>query len=332
MYENWFSSSGEVCDYVIDHLSYLATYTRKFHDVMYDTTLEKWIIDSVTAQLTTLITSSFYTKDGTFAIWEGGPGCCGLNTLDVLYHGSIPIALLFPELDRAQIELSAKFQLKPGMPQFEKYVLAFSENAREFKRRVKEDPSILSDPKKRLEALLEVIKITGKDPTGRIPHFFPGTFSKIDAYHMVDLMPKFALLVYRHYLWTGDKDFAKKLWGNVKLAIDTVLKTMDEEKRGLPYHYTPSGFEQYNVLLRELGIDRDFIWLHRRMLEYLMFRGYMNEAISFQTYDGWSFLGYSAYVGFIWLAALKAVKELGKIIGDEEYVKKIEEVEKSKRA
>ena len=330
-YENWFNSSREVYEHVIRNLDYLSSYTKKFHDTMYNTTIDKWIIDSITAQLTTLITNSFYTKDGIFVMWEGGPGCCGFNTLDVLYYGTIPIGLMFPELDRAQIELSAKFQLRPGMPQFERYVLAFPENVEEFKKIVKKDPSILSDPEKRSKVLLEIVERTGKDPTGRIPHFFPKTISRVDAYHMVDLMPKFALLVYRHYLWSGDIEFLKRLWENVKMAIDTVLRTMDEEGRGVPYHYIPSGFEHHDTILYQLGVRRDPERIHEKMLEYLVFRGYTNEGISFQTYDGWGFLGYSSYIGFIWLAALRAVKELGRIVGDEEYVKKIEEVEMKAR-
>jgi len=313
MYENWFRSSVSVLDYVISNLKYLRERTLKFHDILYSSTLDYWIIDTVTSQLTTLVTNSFYTKDGSFGIWEGGPGCCGLNTLDVAYYGSIPLVLMFPELEKTCIRMLAKFQLDPSKPQYSRYVLAFQENVERFKEEVSRNPSIAYDEKRRIEVLKRIARITGKDPTGRMPHFFPKTFSRVDAYHMVDLMPKFILMVYRDYLWTGDRKFLEDMWSKVKLSVETVLKTMDELGYGLPYHYMPSGFDAYAS-----------INLSHNILSLLM--GKVNEPISFQTYDGWCFLGYSSYVCMIWLAALKAVVKTAEMMGEKDYADKIREL------
>ena len=300
MYENWFKDASDIAAYVASNLERLRKMTRLFHETLYDTSLDYWIVDAVSAQLTTLVKSSFFTKDGVFALWEGGPGCCGLETLDVTFYGSIPIALLFPELEKRQIRLTASFQLKPDSPRYEDYVLGFPENRLALAKKALKDPRILSDPKRWREALLEVVKETGLDPRGRIPHFFPGTFKEVDAYHMVDLMPKYALLVYRDFLWTGDESYLRELWESVKEALDNVLRTMDPAGKKLPYHYAPSGFE--------------------------FMRGVLTMPMGFQTYDVWSFLGYSAYVCGIWLSALKAAEAMAKTLGDFEYAEKVKAI------
>jgi uncharacterized protein (DUF608 family) len=98
-------------------------------------------------------------------------------------------------------------------------------------------------------------------------------------------------------LWTGDEDYLKRLWKSVKEALDNVLKTMDPADRKLPYHYAPSGFE--------------------------FMRGVLSTPMGFQTYDVWSFLGYSAYVCGIWLAALEAVQRMAEALEDKDYASKI---------
>ncbi len=332
-YENWFSSALDVVRYVLSNLERLRKYTRRFHDVIYDTTLDEWIVDLAASQLSTLVTNSFYTRDFTFGVWEGGPGCCGLGTLDVYYYGSIPLALMFPELEKAQLRLSAKFQLRPGMPQYARYVLAYPENVDELKAEIRRDPSVCHDPGKLEKVLEEIAAKTGKDPTGRMPHFFPGTFSRVDAYHMLDLMPKFALLVYRDYLWTGDKRLLEEMWEKVKLAIENVLRTTDELGQKLPYHYLPSGFEMVTgPLLKPPRSLRELFGLAvSGVSEIVAPRGYTNEIVSCQTYDAWSFLGYSSYLSTIWVAALRAVRRMAEELGDAEYARAIAEVEEEAR-
>lgn len=167
MYSNWFSSAADTARYAISNLPVLESKTRQFRDVFYRSTLPEWLIDAVNAQFTTLPKSSWWTKDGTFAIWEG-LGCCGTQTCDVAYYGSITLIALFPDLAKRAMQLSAAHQ----------------------------------------------------NPSGRIPHFFPGTFDYPDAYHMIDLMPKFTLMVWRDYLWTGDRGYLKQMWPHVFEAME----------------------------------------------------------------------------------------------------------------
>jgi uncharacterized protein (DUF608 family) len=291
MYENWFTSALGVGEYVAKNLVELRERSQAFHDALYGSSFDYWLNDAVNAQLTTFVKSSFYVKDGRFGIWEG-LGCCGLQTLDVTYYGSHPVVLFFPELQKSGMRLTAKLQLTPESRRYHEYFVAFPKNKQLFDEYVKRDASILKDKTKRSRVYREIIAKTGQDARGRIPHLFPGAFNTVDAYHMIDLMPKFALLVLRDYLWTGDKKYLEEMWTHVKAAIDHNL-SLDESGTSLPYHYDRSLTATY---------------------------------IASQTYDIWDFLGYSAYVSSIWLAALKATGQMAKLMRDDSYAKKMDDI------
>lgn len=167
MYSNWFSSAEEVADYVVANLPDLRSRTEAFVDVFYNSTLPDWLMEATNAQFTTFFKTAWWTKDNTFAIWEG-MACCGCQTADVAYYGSFPVIMFFPDLAKQAMRLTARFQ----------------------------------------------------NPSGRIPHFFPGTFQYPDAYHMIDLMPKFTLMVWRDYLWTGDRAYLDEMWPHVHAAME----------------------------------------------------------------------------------------------------------------
>jgi uncharacterized protein (DUF608 family) len=291
MYENWFANALGVTEYVVKNLVQLRERSQAFHDVLYGSNFDYWLSDAVNAQLTTFVKSSFYVRDGRFGIWEG-LGSCGLQTLDVTYYGSHPVVLFFPELEKSQMRLTAKFQLTPESRRYHEYFVAFPKNKELFDEYVKRDASILKDKAKRSKIYREIISKTGQDATGRIPHMFPGAFNTVDAYHMIDLMPKFSLLVFRDYLWTGDKKYLEEMWPHVKAAMDHNL-LLDEHGAYLPYHYDRSLTETY---------------------------------IASQTYDVWDFLGYSAYVSSIWIAALIATGQMAKLMRDDSYAEKMCEV------
>ena len=65
------------------------------------------------SQLSSLVTNTWWTKNGGYAIWEG-LGCCGLSTTDVDYQGSFPIVALFPELKLSQMRRIIGYQNSLG--------------------------------------------------------------------------------------------------------------------------------------------------------------------------------------------------------------------------
>lgn len=70
-------------------------------------------------------------------------------------------------------------------------------------------------------------------PDGEMPHFFPGTFEHPDAWYKIDLMPAFALMVYRDYLWSGDHAYLRDMWPVITRAMAYDQRT-DKNKDFLP--------------------------------------------------------------------------------------------------
>ncbi len=117
-YEHWFKNALEVNQFLVKNHSQHREATINFAETLLHTNLDPEIAFSWSAQLTTLIKSSWWCKDGRFAIWEG-LGCCGLHTTDITYQGSFPIIALFPELQKRQINMGASYQRKDGrIPHF----------------------------------------------------------------------------------------------------------------------------------------------------------------------------------------------------------------------
>jgi hypothetical protein len=72
----------------------------------------------------------------------------------------------------------------------------------------------------------------------------------------------------------------------------------------------------HNLSLDEHGIS----------LPYHYDRSLTPTYIASQTYDVWDFLGYSAYVSSIWLAALKATSQMAKLMREDSYASRMDEV------
>ena len=320
-YENWFKNSLEVAEYVSRETEYIYGYTRLFHDLLYSTSMDDWLMDLIASQITTLVKSTYYTRDMVFGIWEGY-GCCGLNTLDVGFYGSSMILQLFPELEKNWLTYHAEWQLKPGLfPYYELYALAYPENMTLFKEEVKKDFSIVTMKEKFVETVSRIVAKTGKDPSGRIPHLFTGSFKTPDAYHMVDLMPKFVLIAFRDAVWMGDANLLGKLWGSMRSAIECVLRD-DATGLKLPYHTTPSGFESLGAVQEMLDRTPEMF----KGLGLSLLQGYTFMPLGFQSFDAWSFLGVSAYAGLTWITALASMENAANLMGEKEYGSKLKKI------
>lgn len=324
-YENMFSSSSEVLRYVIENFDYLYKYTKRFHDILYSTTIDAWLIDLVASQLTTLQKSTIYTKSGLFGVWEGY-GCCGLNTTDVAFYGSIMILQLFPDLERKWIEYHAKWKLDEQFwPYYETLALSIPENASLFKEMVKRDPLIVTNMDRFKEAVRRVVKATGKDPRGRVMHFFVGSFELPDAYDRVDMNPEYVLLCIRDAVWLGDKELLAEVWNTLKEAMDSILRIHDPLNEALIYHYTPAGYEALSQSIVKHVPRVESMQPYRRFLLSLA-TGYTFTPISAQTFDAWSFIGYASFTNILWLAAIKAMIYASRVLGDNEYRERLEEL------
>ncbi len=118
-YTKFFKSCNDVLNYVIKNKELLKAKTEKFYNNIYSKEAPKYLKISYSAQLSSFVKQSWLTKDGKFGVWEGSPCSCGLQTTDVAYYGSWLYVKLFPELEKAGIRLTAKFQKKDGwIPHF----------------------------------------------------------------------------------------------------------------------------------------------------------------------------------------------------------------------
>ncbi len=116
-YNNFFSSAQEVGLYMAENQEELTSRTIQFREDFYNSSLEPFVLDQVNSQFNTFITSSIFSKKGTFAIREGmtpeqpwGP----YGTIDVSLYGSSSIIALFPELQKSMMHAHRRIQSKEG--------------------------------------------------------------------------------------------------------------------------------------------------------------------------------------------------------------------------
>jgi uncharacterized protein (DUF608 family) len=113
MYSNWFADAGEVSGFLCSNYTRHRAASEKFAQTLADTSLGDAMAFSWSSQLSTLVFNTWWTKDGSYAIWEG-LGCCGLSTTDVDYDGSFPVVALFPELKLSQMMHTIGYQNDQG--------------------------------------------------------------------------------------------------------------------------------------------------------------------------------------------------------------------------
>jgi non-lysosomal glucosylceramidase len=192
------------------------------------------------------------------------------NTLDVLFYGSMPLIKFWPDLDKQVMrafadtvptEIDDKYMwmwksIQTGKEQF---------RTRKVKGAVPHD-----------------LGVPNEDPFIQV-----NQFSWQDTNGWKDLNPKFVLMVYRDFVFTGNKDikFLRYTWPAVTEALAYVEK----------FASTGDGIPQ-------------------------------NDGYPDQTYDEWVVRGESAYCGSLWLAALRAGEEMGRALGDTNNVAKYHEL------
>ena len=118
MYEQWFGDAEAVNRFLVRNQAQHRDATLGFARALAGSTMGAELAEAWSAQVSTLVKSTWWTRDGQFAVWEGF-GCCGFQTMDVSYQGSGSIVALFPELQQRQLEMSARFQRADGrVPHF----------------------------------------------------------------------------------------------------------------------------------------------------------------------------------------------------------------------
>ena len=80
---------------------------------------------------------------------------------------------------------------------------------------------------------------------GQVPHTYDGDFDHLDqnGWGRVDMNPQFVMMVYRDYLWTGDKSYLEFMWPHIVKAMN-YTGSLDADGDGLPDH--DCGFQTYD--------------------------------------------------------------------------------------
>ncbi len=112
-YEHWFADALEANRFLVANQRLHRRKVTSFVNTLAASDLPDEMRFCWSAQLSTLIKSTWWLRDGGFSVFEG-LGCCGFETVDVTYQGSAPILALFPELQKNQMELTARHQRSNG--------------------------------------------------------------------------------------------------------------------------------------------------------------------------------------------------------------------------
>jgi uncharacterized protein (DUF608 family) len=161
--------------------------TEDFNRLLESAPVEGWLKDGIINYLSVITSASWWTKKDIFAMYENPVKWPLMDSLDVRYYGTMPLAIVFPELEKNTMRL--------------------------FRDKQRADGRIPHD--------------LGKSQLG-CPS--DGTTA---GKPWKDLSTKYALMVYRNYLWSGDKKFLKEMYPSVKKAMAWEFET-DKDKNGLP--------------------------------------------------------------------------------------------------
>lgn len=112
-YENLFASAKEANNFLVEKADKIFNKAADFSDLIFATSLPSYYPDSWSSHLSTIVKSSWYLKDGKFGLWEG-LGYCGFHTTDITYHASFGLLALFPDLQKKQMKMGARFQREDG--------------------------------------------------------------------------------------------------------------------------------------------------------------------------------------------------------------------------
>ena len=112
-YENLYKSSLEANRFLCENYGSVFASACNFAKLIYSTDLPSVYPDAWSSNLSPLIKSSVYLKNGNFGLWEG-LGFCGLHTTDITYHASYSLVSLFPGLQKKQMKMGAEFQREDG--------------------------------------------------------------------------------------------------------------------------------------------------------------------------------------------------------------------------
>lgn len=114
-YANFFRSSREVADYVLENKTHLWEETIAFEQLLAESSLPNWLREKLINDRFPIYTCSWFAKDGKFSINEAPAGMMGcLGTMDQRLACNSLYTNFYPALDKTELSLFAKIQGEDG--------------------------------------------------------------------------------------------------------------------------------------------------------------------------------------------------------------------------
>ncbi|BDB98187.1 GH116 family glycosyl hydrolase [Saccharolobus caldissimus] len=103
-YQNNFKNSQEVAEYFMENYEKLKIKSSEWHERI-PKNLPEWLRDAIINSTYILSTSTWLDEKGRFGIYEAPQNCPYLGTIGTCYEfGSLPVILMFPELEKSFLE------------------------------------------------------------------------------------------------------------------------------------------------------------------------------------------------------------------------------------
>lgn len=236
-YCNFFSDSWQVNQYVLSQRDRLFAETKKWQNMIWDSSLPEWFKYKMCDDLFPMYTSSWYTKKGEFSISEAVTNMGAMmGTIDQRNSSQAPYLMFFGGLGRSELDLFREKQVLPG---------ADNEYGRHWNFANGTAPE---------DYLINQV--------GAIPHDIGhddlSSYAIVPniiwvAGHWPDLISGYILQQYAYMCWNGEGDIGDELYESMKLA-EGFLRRIDFDGDCVPElwgagssTYDNFGFPYYGV-------------------------------------------------------------------------------------
>jgi uncharacterized protein (DUF608 family) len=214
-YQRWFADSWEVAGYGLREWQPLRERVRGWHQALQRSSLPERMALALPNDLCALVTATWYTRDGRYAMNESPTdmnGCMG--TLDQRGAGCAAVATMFAGLDRSELELFARDQVRSGDDP-RRFGLHWDVATGRFDRPLDRAGAILHD--------------VGWD------HLEGGRLgdAKWTSAHWPELTSQFVLQVYQHAQLTGDREWLALMYPRMQEAL-RFQDRLDQDGDGVP--------------------------------------------------------------------------------------------------
>lgn len=214
VYSRWYKDSWEVARYGIEHWEEILTKIEKWQSWFTNSNLPSRLIDALCNDLFPLYACSWYTHDLLFAMNESPTdmnGCMG--TLDQRSVGHAAIACLFPQLNKAELDLFARDQIS-GEEDPRHISRHYDMRTGRFDYQLDMEGAILHD--------------VGWDHLegGRL-----GDQAWLSS-HWPELSSYFVLQCYLHAIWNNDHNWLEKRYPQLKAALQFQSR-LDQDDDGI---------------------------------------------------------------------------------------------------